>query len=42
MSTVDLNLSMQSIPSFFGAPIGDIEDLSEKKIAVAGLSLIHI
>jgi agmatinase len=31
MSSVDLPLSMQSVPSFFGAPIGDIEDLSEKK-----------
>ena len=41
MSTVDLNLSMQSVPSFFGAPIGDIEDLSEKKIAVAGLFCDH-
>jgi len=41
MSKVDLNLSMQSVPSFFGAPIGDIEDLSEKKIAVAGLFCDH-
>ena len=41
MSSVDLPLSMQSVPSFFGAPIGDIEDLSEEKIAVAGLFCDH-
>jgi arginase family enzyme len=41
MSSVDLPVSMLSVPSFFGAPIGDIEDLSEGKIAVAGLFCDH-
>ena len=41
MSSVDVTFSMQSVPSFFGAPIGDIEDLSEEKIAVAGLFCDH-
>ena len=41
MSSVDSILSMQPVPSFFGAPIGDIEDLSEEKIALTGLFCDH-
>ena len=41
MSSVDVTFSMQSVPSFFGAPIGDIEDLSEEKIALTGLFCDH-
>jgi len=34
-------LSMQPVPSFFGASIGDIEDLSEGTVAVAGIWCDH-
>lgn len=33
--------SMQPVPSFFGASIGDIEDLSEGKTAVTGIYCDH-
>jgi agmatinase len=36
-----LPLSMQPVPSFFGASIGDIEDLSEGKTAVTGIYCDH-
>lgn len=36
-----LPLSMQSVPSFFGASIGDIEDLSDGKVAVTGIYCDH-
>jgi agmatinase len=34
-------LSMQPVPSFFGAAIGDIEDLSEGQVAVTGIYCDH-
>jgi agmatinase len=40
-TTEELPLSMQPVPSFFGASIGDIEDLSEGKIAVTGIYCDH-
>jgi agmatinase len=37
----ELSPTMQAVPSFFGASIGDIEDLSEGKTAVTGIYCDH-